>query len=73
LLKDANLKVAFKTTTIAGKLLSDAHTTNIYEQSVMYKMICQSYHKVRQTSRNLTTYKEHIRSIRFDKEESAFA
>jgi hypothetical protein len=43
--KDSNLKVAFKTTT-AGKLLSDTRITNAYEQSGVYKMTCQSCHKV---------------------------
>jgi hypothetical protein len=33
LLKDTNLKVAFKTITAIGNLLSDTHTTNTYEQS----------------------------------------
>jgi hypothetical protein len=72
---DTNLEVAFKTTTI-GKLLRDTRTMNTYEQSGIYKMICQSCHKVYigQKGRNLTTrYKEHIRNIRFNKEESAFA
>jgi hypothetical protein len=42
----------------------------------MYKMTCDSCQKVYigQTGRNLTTrYKEHIRNIRFNNEESAFA
>jgi hypothetical protein len=41
LFKDANLMVAFKTTTV-GKLLSDIHTTNTYEQSGIYNMTFQS-------------------------------
>jgi hypothetical protein len=76
LFKDTNLKVAFKTTTTVGKLLSDNHTTNKYEQSGIYKMTCQSCQKVYigQTGRNLITrYKEHIRNIRFNKDDSAFA
>jgi hypothetical protein len=74
--KNTNLKVAFKTTTTVGKLLSDTCKMNTYEQSRIYKMTCQSCHKLYtgQTGRNLTTrYKEHIRNIRFNKEESAFA
>jgi hypothetical protein len=69
LFKDTNLKVAFKTTTTIGKLLSDTHTTNTYEQSGIYKMTCQSRHKVYigQTGRNSTRYKEHIRNIGFIK------
>jgi hypothetical protein len=49
---------------------------NTHEQSSIYKMTCQSCHKVYiwQTGQNLITrYKEHIRNIRFNKEESAFA
>jgi hypothetical protein len=49
---------------------------NTYEQSGIYKMTCQSCHKeyTGQTSWNLITrYKEHIRNIRFNKDESAFA
>jgi predicted GIY-YIG superfamily endonuclease len=62
----------FKETTIVGKLLSDMRTTNEYEQSVIYKMTCQSCHNVYigLTGRNLTRYKEHIRNIRFNKEET---
>jgi hypothetical protein len=76
LFNDTNLKVAFKTNTTLGKLLSDTHTMNTYEQSGIYKMTCQSCHKVYtgQTGQNWTTrYTEHIRSITFNKEESAFA
>jgi hypothetical protein len=46
LFKDTNLKVAFKTTTTAGKLLSNTRTTYTNEQSNIYKMTCQSCHKV---------------------------
>jgi hypothetical protein len=75
LFKGTNLKVAFKTTTTVDKLLSDTRTTNIFEQSGMYKMTCKSCHElyIGQTGRNLTRYNEHIRIIRFNKEESAFA
>jgi hypothetical protein len=75
LFKDANLKVAFKTTTTVAKLLSDTLTTNTNEQSGIYRMTSQSCHKVYigQMGRNLTRYKEHIRNVRFDEEESAFA
>jgi hypothetical protein len=68
--------VAFKTTTTVGKLLSDNHITNTYEQSGIHKLTCQSCHNVYvgQTGRNLVTrYKEHTRNIRFNKDESAFA
>jgi ribosomal protein L31 len=73
--KDANLKVVFKTITTAGKLLSDSHPTNTYEQSGIYKMTCQSCHNVYigQPGLNLTTrYNENI-NMRFNKDESAFA
>jgi hypothetical protein len=75
LFKDTILKVAFKATTTVGKLLGDNRTTNTYEQSSIYKMTCQSCHKVYigQTGRNLITrYKEQIRNIRFNKDDSAF-
>jgi hypothetical protein len=57
LFKDTNLKVAFKTTTAVGKLVSDNHITNTYEQSGIYKMTCQNYPKVYvgQTGRHLIT------------------
>jgi hypothetical protein len=75
LFKDTNLKVAFKTTTTEGKLLGDTRTTNIYKQSDVYKMTCQSCRKVYigQMGRTLTRYKEHIKNIRFTKGELAFA
>jgi hypothetical protein len=55
LFKDINLKIAFKTTASLGKLLGDTRTTNTYEHRGMYKMTCQSCHKVEQRDRNLTT------------------
>jgi hypothetical protein len=76
LFKSTNFKVTLKTTATIGNLLSDTSKTNKYEQSSIYKMTCQSCHKVYtgQTGRNLITrYKEHVRNIRFNKEESAFA
>jgi hypothetical protein len=74
--KNISLKIASKTTTAVGKLLGDIRTTNTYERSGIYKMTYQSCHKVYtgQTAWNLTTwYKECIRNIGFNKEESAFA
>jgi hypothetical protein len=76
LFKNTNLKPVFKTTTTVGKLLGDTCTTNTYKHSGIYKMTFQSCHKVYigERGRNLTTtYKEHIRNIMFNKEESAFA
>jgi hypothetical protein len=46
LFKGTNLKVAFKTANTVGKLLTDTHTANTYEQSGIYKMACQSCHEV---------------------------
>jgi dsDNA-specific endonuclease/ATPase MutS2 len=49
---------------------------NKYDKSGIYKITCQSCQKVYigQTGRNLKTrFKEHIRSIRFNKDESAYA
>jgi hypothetical protein len=76
LFKDTNMKIAYRTTSTIGKLLDEKHKTNPYEQSGIYKLTCQSCHKmyIGQTGRKLTTrYKEHIRNIRFKKDESAFA
>jgi hypothetical protein len=76
LFKDNFLKVGFKTTITVGKLLGDTRTMNTPEQSGIYRMTCQSCHKIciGQTGRTLTTrYKEHIRYIRFKEEEPAFA
>jgi hypothetical protein len=76
LFKDTNLKIAFKTTNTVGKLLGGTPTMNTYEQSDIYKTTCQSCHKVHigQRGRNLTTkHTEHIRNIKFNKENSAFA
>jgi hypothetical protein len=73
--KTPTLKIAFKTTSTIGKLLNEKQETNSYEQSGIYKLTCQSCHKVYigQTGRNLEMrYKEHIRNIRFNKYGSAF-
>jgi hypothetical protein len=56
--------------------LGDNHTVNKYEKSGIYKITCQSCQKVYigQTGRNLKTrFKEHIRSIRYKKDDSAYA
>jgi hypothetical protein len=52
------------------------HTVNKYDKSGIYKITCQSCQKVYigQTGRNLKTrFKERIRNIRFNKNESAYA
>jgi hypothetical protein len=67
--KDTNLKIAFKTTSTIDKLLNKKQETNSYGQSGIYKITCQSC----QTGRHLTRYKEHIRKMKHNKDESAFA
>jgi hypothetical protein len=52
------------------------YTVNKYDKSGIYKITCQSRQKVYigQTGRNFKTrFKEHIRNIRFNKDESAYA
>jgi hypothetical protein len=74
--KDTNLKIAFKTTTTLNNLLTNRQKTYTYEQCGIYKLTCQSCHKVYigQTGRSLKTrYKEHLRSIKNNKDDSAFA
>jgi hypothetical protein len=76
LFKDTNLKIAFITTSTIGKLLNKQQEMNSYKRSGIYKITYQSCHKVYigQTGRNLTKgYKEHIRNIKHNKDESAFA
>jgi hypothetical protein len=76
LFKNTNINIAFKTSHTVGKLLKEKREINPYELSGIYKMTCQSCQKVYigQTGRNLTIrYKEHIRNIRLNKDESAFA
>jgi ferritin-like metal-binding protein YciE len=73
--KDTDVKVAFKTNTIITKLLNSTQIISTYEQSGIYEMTCQSCQKsyIGQTGRNLMIrYKEHIRTIQNNKEESAF-
>jgi hypothetical protein len=76
LFKDTNLRIAFKTTTNLKNILTTKTTPNAYDQGGIYKLTCQSCHKVYigQTGRSLNIrYKEHIRSIKYNKEDSAFA
>jgi hypothetical protein len=75
LFTDTHLKIAYKTTSTLDNLLKEKQETNQYEQSGIYKLTCQSCQKVYigQTGRKLSTrYKEHIRSIRLNKDDSAF-
>jgi hypothetical protein len=76
LFKDTNLRIAFKTTSTPNNLLNTMQKTNIYDQCGIYKLTCQRCQKVYigQTGRSLNIrYKEHIRSIQNNKEDSAFA
>jgi hypothetical protein len=77
LFKDTNLRIAFKTTTNLNNILNTRTKTtpNTYDRGGIYKLTCQSCHKVYigQTGRSLNIiYGEYIRSIRY-KEDSAFA
>jgi AICAR transformylase/IMP cyclohydrolase PurH len=59
LFKHTNLKIAFKATSTIEKLLKEKQGTNSHEQSGIYKITCQSCHKVYigQMGRNLTSTK----------------
>jgi hypothetical protein len=75
LFKDTNLRIAYRTSSTLDKILKETHKMNPYEQSGIYRLICQSCHKVYigQTGRTLSIrYKEHIRNIRSNKDDSAF-
>jgi hypothetical protein len=76
LFKDTSIKIAYRTTSTIGNLLNEKQKMNPYEQSGIYKLTCRSCHKacIGQTGRNLATrYNEHVRNIRFNKDELAFA
>jgi uncharacterized FlaG/YvyC family protein len=76
LFKNTNVKTAFKIHHTIGKLLHEEHNINTYDQSGIYKLTCQTCHQVYigQTGRKLSTrYNEHIRNIRLNKDESAYA
>ena len=76
LFRNTNIKIAYKTNHTLGKLVHERKNIDPYEQSGIYKLTCQSCQKVYigQTGRKLSTrYTEHIRNIRLNKDESAFA
>ena len=76
LFKNTNIRIAFKVNQTLGRILNHKQNMNPYEQSGIYKLTCQSCQQVYigQTGRKLTTrYNEHIRSIRLNKEDSAYA
>jgi hypothetical protein len=75
LLENTNIKIAFKTNNTIGKVLNERITTNKYEQTGN-KLACAEGKKVYigQTGRTLKNrYKEQIRSIKYNREDSAFA
>jgi hypothetical protein len=67
LFKDTNLKIAFKTTSTRNNFLTNKQKTNMYVQSGIYKINCQSCYKVYigQTGRTIKIrYKEHLKNIK---------
>jgi hypothetical protein len=76
LLKNTNIKIAFKTNNTIGNILKDRIINSTYEQTGIYKLIfakCKQAY-IGQTGRALKVrYKEHIRSIKYNKEDSAYA
>jgi hypothetical protein len=76
LLKYTNIKIAFKTNNTIGNILKERITTNKFEQTGIYRLTCVECKKVytRQTGRTLKIrYKEHIHSIKYNREDSGFA
>ncbi|XP_023722175.1 uncharacterized protein LOC111872459 [Cryptotermes secundus] len=76
LFKITNVRIAFKVNHTLGKLLNTKQNINSYEQSGVYKLTCLECQQVYigQTGRKLITrYNEHVRCIRFNKEDSAYA
>jgi hypothetical protein len=76
LFKNTNVKIAFKTHHTIGKSIHEKRNINTRAQSGIYKLTCQTCHQVYigQTRRKLSTrYSEHMRNIRLNKDESAYA
>jgi hypothetical protein len=76
LLKNTNIKIAFKTNNTIGNILNARITTNKYEQTGIYRLTCAECKTVYigQTGRTLKIrYKEHICSIKYNREDSGFA
>jgi hypothetical protein len=76
LLKNTKIKIAFKPMNTLGNILRETHTISKYEQTRIYKLTCMECQKsyIGQTGRPLNTrYKEHIRSIKSNREDSRYA
>jgi hypothetical protein len=78
LFKNTNIKIAFRTNNTIDKILNNNNNNKInkYDKSGIYKLTCQTCQKVYigQTGRTLhTRYKEHIRNIRLNKDETSYA
>jgi hypothetical protein len=76
LFRNTNLKISFKTQHTLGKLISETPDTNKFDLSGIYKLTCQTCQKayIGQTGRKLSIrYNEHMRSIRSNKNDSAYA
>jgi hypothetical protein len=76
LFKHTKVQIAFKTGNTIGNLLKETRNINKFEKAGIYRLKCIDCQKVYigQTGRSLTIrYKEHIRSIRYNREDSGHA
>ena len=78
LFKQTDIKIAFKSTNTLQQLIKPKaqDTTQEHDKSGIYKLTCKTCNKVYigQTSRNLTIrYREHIRYIKNNDPQSAYA
>jgi hypothetical protein len=71
-----HIKIASKTNNTIGNILKERTTANKYEQTGIYKLTsaeCKTVY-IGQTGRTLKIrYKEHIRSIMYNRDDSGFA
>jgi hypothetical protein len=76
LLKHTKVQIAFKTGNTTGNLLKETCNINTFEQAGIYRlkyMDCQKVY-IGQTGRPFKIrYKEHITSIRYNREDSGYA
>jgi hypothetical protein len=75
LFKHKEVKIAYKTGNTVSDILKDTYITSKFDQAGIYKLMCMDCNKVYigQTGRTLRTrYKEHIRSIKYNKEDSGY-
>jgi hypothetical protein len=76
LFKHKKVQIAFKTRNTISNLLKKTPNLNTFEQAGIYRlkyMDCQKVY-IGQTGRSLNIgYKEHIRSIRYNREDSGYA